>query len=233
MDLSAAEIRVLGCLIEKERTTPDQYPLTTNSLRLACNQRSNREPVVEYDERTVDAAMLSLRERKLARTVVGGGRTSKHRHVLGEAWDLDDEEVAVLCVMALRGPQTPGELRTRTERMVDFSSLEHIERVLERMAARPEPLAVNVGRRPGQKEERWAHLLAEEIAWPEAAPARVASGYGGDGNRSGSSGAAAGGRVTAERLTELEEEVRSLSSDLDVLRRQFDRLCEQLGVEPD
>ena len=123
--------------------------------------------MVAYDERTVDAAMLALRERKLARTIVSGGRTSKHRHVLGEAWDLDDEELPILCVLALRGPQTPGELRTRTERMVELSSLDHVQRVLERLAARGEPLVVNVGRRPGQKEERWAHLLAEEIAWPE------------------------------------------------------------------
>ena len=244
MDLSAAEIRVLGCLIEKERTTPDQYPLTTNSLRLACNQRSNRDPLVAYDERTVDAAMLTLRERKLARTLVSGGRTSKHRHVLGEAWDLDDEELPVLCVLALRGPQTPGELRTRTERMIELSSLDHVQRVLERLAARGEPLVVNVGRRPGQKEERWAHLLAEEIAWPEPPPQPPRPGLAPTGGWESPAVGAPGARsaaaepgggvaaVDAERLAELEEEVQSLSSDLEVLRRQFDQLCEQLGVEP-
>ena len=237
MDLSAAEIRVLGCLIEKERTTPEQYPLSTNALRLACNQRSNRDPVVAYDDRTVDAAMLALRERKLARTLVSGGRTSKHRHVLGEAWDLDDEELPVLCVLALRGPQTPGELRTRTERMVELSSLDHVERVLERLAGRGEPLVVNVGRRAGQKEERWAHLLAEEIAWPDPprpGPSPLATAWttapSGTSGAAGVASGAAGG--TAERLSELEEEVRSLTSDLEVLRRQFDQLCEQLGVEP-
>jgi uncharacterized protein YceH (UPF0502 family) len=232
MDMSAEEIRVLGCLIEKERTTPAQYPLTTNALRLACNQRSNREPVVDYEDRTVDSAMLALRERKLARTVVSGSRMAKHRHVLGEAWDLDDEEVVVLCVLALRGPQTLGELRTRTDRMIEFSSLDHVQRVLERLAARGEPLVVNVGRRVGQKEERWAHLLAEEIAWPDPpAPAARISQFGSEA--SGASGASGAGRVTVERVTELEEDVRSLTSDLDLLRRQFDQLCDQLGVEPD
>jgi uncharacterized protein YceH (UPF0502 family) len=231
MDLSAAEIRVLGCLIEKERTTPDQYPLTTNSLRLACNQKSNREPVVDYDERTVDQAMLALRERRLARTVVGGGRTSKHKQVLGETWGLDAEEQAVLAVLALRGPQTVGELRIRTERMVELPSLQAVERVLDRLAARPEPLVANMGRRAGQKEERWAHLMAEEVAWPEpsVAAARPYHEAGRDGS-SGSGGSAGG---LAQRVAELEEEVRSLNSDLDLLRRQFDQLCDQLGVEPD
>lgn len=223
MDMSAEEIRVLGCLIEKERTTPEQYPLTTNSLRLACNQKTNREPVVDYDERTVDRAMLALRERKLARTVVGGGRTSKHKHVLGETWGLSDEESAVLSVLAVRGPQTVAELRTRTERMANIGSLEAVQKVLERLAARPEPLVTCVGRRPGQKEERWAHLLAEEIDWPETTT--FPSPSGGSPSASGSRGG------TAQRIEELEEEVRSLSSDLELLRRQFDQLCSQLGVE--
>jgi uncharacterized protein YceH (UPF0502 family) len=233
MDLSAEEIRVLGCLIEKERTTPAQYPLTTNALKLACNQRSNREPVVDYEDRTVDSAMLGLRERKLARTVVSGSRMAKHRHVLNEAWDLDDEEVAVVCVLALRGPQTLGELRTRTDRMVEFSSLDHVERVLERLAARGEPLVVNVGRRVGQKEERWAHLLAEEIAWPEPPTLGARSSQFSQPGPAPSGGSAGGGGISAERVTELEEDVRSLTSDLDLLRRQFDQLCDQLGVELD
>jgi uncharacterized protein YceH (UPF0502 family) len=222
MDLSAEEIRVLGCLIEKEHTTPDQYPLTTNALRLACNQKSNREPVVDYEERTVDRAMLGLRERKLARTVVGSGRTSKHKHVLGEAWGLTTAEAAILSVLAVRGPQTVAELRTRTERMADIGSPDAVQKVLEAMASRLEPLVTCVGRRPGQKEERWAHLLAEEIDWPEAPPLSSTPSGPGGGTRS----------ATAQRVEELEEEVRSLSSDLDLLRRQFDQLCEQLGVDP-
>jgi uncharacterized protein YceH (UPF0502 family) len=224
MDMSPEEIRVLGCLVEKERTTPDQYPLTTNALRLACNQKTNREPVVDYEERTVDRAMLGLRERKLARTVVGGGRTSKHKHVLGEAWGLSTEESAVLSVLAVRGPQTVAELRIRTERMADMGSVDAVQRVLDRLAARPEPLATCVGRRPGQKDERWAHLLAEEIDWPETTTFSSSSGPS-----SGSSGGRGG---VAQRVEELEEEVRSLSSDLELLRRQFDQLCGQLGVDP-
>ena len=224
MDLSAEEIRVLGCLVEKERTTPDQYPLTTNALRPACNQKSGRDPVVDFDERTVDGAMLGLRERKLARTVLGGGRTAKHKHVLGETWGLDDDEMAVLAVLALRGPQTAGELRTRTDRMAALRSPEAVEAVLERLAARGEPLTARVGRRPGQKDDRWAHLLADEVAWPEPVHDAADPGTGSSvgGARSG----------LAQRVDELEEEVRSLSSDLDLLRRQFDQLCEQLGASP-
>jgi len=222
MDLSAEEIRVLGCLVEKEKTTPDQYPLTTNSLRLACNQKTNRDPVVDFDERTVDAAMLNLRERKLARTVVGGGRTNKHKHVLGETLDLDDREVSLLGVLALRGPQTPGELRTRTERMVGFDSLDSVVDTLEDLAGRDDPLVVRLERRPGQKEDRYAHLLAGEVQWPAASPI-VELGAGGS----------AGGRpALAARVDELEEEVRSLTSDLDLLRRQFDQLCDTLGEHP-
>ena len=168
---------MLGCLVEKDRTTPDQYPLTTNSLRLACNQKTNREPVVDYDERAVDTAMLKLRERGLARTVKGDGRALKHKHVLGDAWSLDDQEVAVLAVLGLRGPQTAGELRTRTERMVGFDSLDAVVATLDRLAGRTEPLAMRLERRPGQKEERYAHLLAEEIEWPET----VVGDVGGSG----------------------------------------------------
>jgi hypothetical protein len=224
MDLTDEEIRVLGCLVEKERTTPDQYPLTTNALRLACNQKTNREPVVDYDERSVDAAMLRLRERGLARTVKGDGRALKHKHVLGEVWRLDDQELAVLAVLALRGPQTLGELRTRTERMAAFESLTDVSDTLDRLAAQAEPLTARLERRPGHKEDRYAHLLAEEIAWPEAAS--------GDGD-GGAAASNAGRSGLAARVEELEEEVQSLRSDLDLLRTQFDKLCDILGEHPD
>ena len=164
--------------------------------------------------------------------MVGGGRTSKHKHVLGEAWGLDHAEVGVLAGLALRGPQTPAELRTRTERMAGLATPEAVQDVLDRLAARPEPLVVRVGRRPGQKEERWAHLLAEEIAWPQGADAHGSAAAGLAASPGGIGGAAGRGGVAA-RVEELEEEVRSLSSDLELLRRQFDQLCEQLGVEPD
>ncbi len=160
MDLSAEEIRVLGCLVEKERTTPDLYPLTTNALRSACNQKTNRDPVLDLAVRDVDAALLSLRDRRLARTVLGGGRASKHRHVLEEAWGLDPAEIAVVAVLALRGPQTPGELRARTERLTAFATTDEVVAVLDALADRADPLVTCLGRRPGQKEDRWAHLLS-------------------------------------------------------------------------
>jgi uncharacterized protein YceH (UPF0502 family) len=160
VELTSEQVRVLGCLIEKERTTPDQYPLSTNALVTACNQRSSRDPVVSYDDRVVDQAMLELRQQGLARTVrPTGTRGHKHRHVLHEAWSLDDEELAVLAVLMLRGAQTPGELRTRTERYVDLD-MSTVEAVLDRLADREPPLAANLGRRPGQSQDRWTHVLS-------------------------------------------------------------------------
>jgi uncharacterized protein YceH (UPF0502 family) len=181
MELTAEQVRVLGCLIEKERTTPDQYPLSTNALVAACNQRSSREPVVSYDDRAVDQAMLELRQLGLARTVrPTGTRGHKHRHVLDEAWHLDDEELAVLAVLMLRGAQTPGELRTRTERYIDLD-MAAVEEVLARLAERELPLAANLGRRPGQSQDRWMHVLSGSTAAPsvpEASPPPVIAGSG-------------------------------------------------------
>lgn len=158
-DLTAEQIRVLGALIEKERTTPDQYPLSTNALVAACNQKNNRDPVVAYDARLVDTTMLSLREGGLARTVrPTGNRAHKHRHVLDEAWHLDDGQLAVLAVLMLRGPQSAGELRTRTERYIDGADTATIEAILSELAGLDEPLAVNIGRDAGQSQDRWAHL---------------------------------------------------------------------------
>jgi uncharacterized protein YceH (UPF0502 family) len=230
MELSQEEIRVLGCLVEKERTTPDQYPLSTNALRLACNQKTNREPIVEYNDVVVDQTMLALRQAGLARTVSGMGmRASKHKHVLGEAWGLSDQELALLCVLMLRGPQTVGELRGRSDRMSSFVSLGEVEAVLGTLAGRPDPLVVRLERRPGQKEERWAHLLTGEAPeWDET----PATGWAPRANASSGSGGGSASAL-AQRVTELEEDVRSLTSDLEVLRRQFDALCETLGEHPD
>ena len=162
MKLTAEQTRVLGCLAEKEATTPDAYPLSTNALVLACNQRSSRDPVVDYDESTVTATMVSLRELDLARTARGeGSRVYKHSHLLREALGLDAAALAVLSVLMLRGPQTAGELRTRTERQHVFASLDSVEATLEDLAARDEPLVERLARAPGQKEARWAQLLTE------------------------------------------------------------------------
>ncbi len=185
MILTGPEIRVLGCLIEKAHTTPDHYPLTTNSLVTACNQKTNRDPVVEYDARTVSEAMLSLRGAGLARTITGSGRTEKHRHVVDEALGLDVGAQSVLAVLLLRGPQTPGELRLRTDRYLSFDSVEAVEEVLAQLAARDEPLVTNLGRAPGQSQDRWMHLLGDpnEVPEPGAVVAEVAAPGGSFGDR--------------------------------------------------
>lgn len=160
--LTAAQLRVLGSLIEKERTTPDLYPLTTNALVAACNQRNNRDPIVAYDDRLVDATVLTLREEGLARTVrPTGNRAHKHRHVVDEAWGLDGGQLAVLAVLMLRGPQTVGELRSRTERYDTGDRPIDVAAVLESLAALADPLAVDVGRAPGQSQDRWMHLAGD------------------------------------------------------------------------
>lgn len=160
MDADAVELRVLGCLLEKQRTTPDQYPLTLNALRLACNQATNRDPVVDYDEETVRGGVARLRRRGWVRFASGqGSRSAKYRHLLDEALRLDGAEQAILTVMLLRGPQTPGELKGRGDRLHHFDALADVERTLERLIERE--YAVKFARRPGQKEDRFGHLLGE------------------------------------------------------------------------
>jgi uncharacterized protein YceH (UPF0502 family) len=177
VELRPEEARVLGCLVEKEATTPDAYPLSTNALLLACNQRTSRDPVVDYDESVVTAALISLRERGLVRTSRGeGSRVYKHAHLLPRALGLSPPELAVLSVLMLRGPQTPGELRARTERQHRFASVEEVERALSALAAREEPLAGELPRGPGQKETRWRHLLGNgDGAAAEPAPTDATS----------------------------------------------------------
>src|SRR5512142_3363437 len=158
MDLDATEVRVLGSLIEKQRTTPDQYPLSLNALRLACNQSTNRDPVTHYDEQTVRDAAQRLSKYGLTRLASGhSSRAIKYRHLAEEALNLGREELAVLCVLLLRGPQTPGELKGRSERMAHLDSLEAVDRVLDALGQRG--YARRLDRRPGQKEDRFTHLL--------------------------------------------------------------------------
>jgi uncharacterized protein len=162
MVLSTEEARVLACLIEKEATVPDSYPLTLNALRLACNQSTNRDPVVAYDDRTVEAALLSLKSMGLVRFVhpSHGGRTIRYRHVADERWHLSRSELAVLAVLVLRGPQTAGEVRPRVERQRSDDDAT-VEEILDTLAARsPEPFAALLERRPGERDARWAHLLS-------------------------------------------------------------------------
>jgi len=169
VDADPVEIRVLGSLVEKRRTTPDAYPLSLNALRLACNQATSREPVVDYDEPTIRAALTKLSNRGWVRLASGpSSRAIKYRHLMEDALGLGDAELAVLAVMMLRGPQTLAELKTRTERMHRFESLDEVEQTLATLAERE--LAVRIPRRPGQKEDRYGQLLG---GGEEAEPARA------------------------------------------------------------
>ncbi len=181
MEFTAEELRVLGCLIEKQATTPDQYPLSTNTLVNACNQKSNREPVTDYSERTVMDAMLLVRQKGLAR-MNSSGRTDKHRHILDDALGLDRDQLALLAVLMLRGPQSAGELKTRTERYptsqgTGFESIDDVEAVLARLAEGVDPFVANIGRASGQSQDRWAHLLGDGVpdvhVVHDAAPGRL------------------------------------------------------------
>ena len=211
--LTDVEVRVLGSLIEKETTTPDYYPLSLNALTNACNQTSNREPVVHYDESTVARAVDTLRKRSLVRVVQqSGSRVSKYRHLVNETMGLIARQTAIMGVLMLRGPQTLAELRTRTERLVSFESLEDVETTLEQLINRqPSPLAVRLPRRAGQKEIRYAHLLSGEVTFdtPDPEPIR------GDArpDRLG---------VLETTVEELRKEVADLRNQLDAFRKQFE-----------
>jgi uncharacterized protein YceH (UPF0502 family) len=171
MDLSASELRVLGCLLEKQRTTPDAYPLSLNALRLACNQSTNRDPVVQYDDAVLRDALHRLERRGYTRLASGAGsRAPKYRHLLAEALPMAEDEQAVVCVLMLRGPQTPGELKQRTERMHSFADLGGVHETLERLIGRR--LVAALERRPGQKEERYEQLLGGDAEVPDG-PARA------------------------------------------------------------
>jgi uncharacterized protein YceH (UPF0502 family) len=174
LELGPAERRVLGCLLEKQRTTPDVYPLTLNSLRSACNQATNRDPVVEYDDTVLRAALHRLERRGLIRLASGrGSRAPKYRHLLADALPMSSDEEAVMCVLMLRGPQTPGELKGRAGRMHAFAGLESVQQTLTRLIERR--LVSRLGRRPGQKEERYAQRLADVEGAGEESPQAAAA----------------------------------------------------------
>jgi uncharacterized protein YceH (UPF0502 family) len=205
MEPDAVEIRVLGCLIEKQRTTPDVYPLTLNALRLACNQSTNREPVVDYDENTIRTAIERLVQRRWATLASWSNRRSmKYRQTLDGALGLSDAEVSVLGVLMLRGAQTPGELKTRTERLHPFGDMGELGGTLERLIERD--LVTRLDRRPGQREERYRHLLAEgaEETLPAGPP--------------------------PEEPAPGDERIRRIESQLDELRSEIRALREELGA---
>lgn len=202
--LNPAEVRVLGALIEKEITTPDYYPLSLNALMAACNQSSNRFPVVHFDEGEVGAAADSLREKGLVHLVDRGeSRVLKYRHVLYEAMDLGRPAIAVMCVLLLRGPQTIGEIRTRSNRLYDFTSLEDVETTMNALMSGGLPLVVRLPRQAGQKEARYAHLLSGSVvvsdvdAEPESEP-------------------------QLDRIGKLEREVEELKIQFAQFRKQFE-----------
>ncbi len=211
--LTDTEVRVLGCLLEKESTTPEYYPLSLNALMVACNQKTNRDPVVAYDEDTVAEAVDKLWAKDLARPAsFTSGRVKKYEHSIQEVFNLGRRELALLCVLMLRGPQTAGELRDRAERIHAFSDLEEVERCLEGMMARqPDPLAARLPKLPGTKEPRYVHLLAGEVnvaaLTAEPPPARPD-----------------GGRLAAleSEVQALRAEVRELRQELTEFRRQFE-----------
>ena len=214
--LTDVEARVLGSLIEKEMTTPEYYPLSLNALTNACNQSSNREPVVQYDEATVGDAVESMRKRALVRAVQqSGSRVMKYRHLLGETMTLDARQAALLGVLLLRGRQTLAELRTRASRLTSFESLEEVESVLTELSSRsPSSLVVRLPRRPGQKEARYAHLLSGEVTVDTSEPPAAVAGRP----------AADGERIAAleEGIQELRSEVADLRHQLEAFRKQFE-----------
>lgn len=207
-ELTAAELRVLGALIEKESTTPEYYPMTLNSLVAACNQKTNRWPVTDYTESDVLAALDGLKARGYAASIVGNGRVTKYAQRFTERINLGRRETAILCVLMLRGPQTPGEIKGRTERMYSFGDLEETETVLHKMMERAEgPLAQKLGHVPGTKEARYAQTLGGAVD-----PAALAQG----------GGLAGGG--SADRMAALEAEVARLREEVGELRRRLDEV---------
>ena len=208
------EARVLGSLVEKQVTTPEYYPLTLNSLTLACNQKNNRTPVTAYDETTVAQALETLREKNLAYVFYGStSRVPKYKHVLPEVMHLSQAEMALICVLLLRGPQTPGELATRAYRLYEFSGLEEVESTLNSLISRePDPLVTRLPRQPGQKEARFAHLLSGEVSieaiHEDVAPARSRGG-------------------ASDRMAALEAEVETLRGEVLALRQQFEGFKKQ------
>lgn len=225
MALTSEEARVLGCLLEKERTTPDTYPLSLNALVAACNQSTNRAPVVHYDDATVEAALDGLRERGLARRgVYPGSRVIKYRHSLDEELKLGPDESALLCVLLLRGPQTPGELKSRTERLHAFAGLTELEDALDRLANREEPLARRLPRGAGQKEVRVAELLSDEGASP-----LVGSPGATDRQVVGDTGGTSPPRAYPELPGEMAARLAALEAEVAALRAEVEGLRDALG----
>jgi len=212
--LSEIECRIVGALIEKQLTTPEYYPLTLNALTAACNQKNNRDPVVSYDEKTVAAALEELRDRNLIYVFYGStSRVPKYKHMMPSYYELEPPDVAVMCVMMLRGPQTLGELRERTGRLHQFSGLGEVQETLDSLMRREDPLVMKLERQAGQKEARFAHLLSGEIDVEAFAAAQV--------SRVSRSSPDPG------RIEKLEDEVAGLRADIEGLKQAFQEFQKQ------
>jgi len=211
--LTQAEARVVGSLVEKQLTTPEYYPLTLNALTAACNQKSNRDPVMSLGETELMSAIDSLRDKNLVYLYYGtGSRTVKYKHMVPSVYDLDEAGVAIVAVLLLRGPQTIGEIRERTGRLHEFGGLDEVQQALDELTRRDEAIVLKLERQPGQKEARYAHLLSGEVAQEAitASPRAVASGG-----------------ASNERIEKLETEVESLRSELAEFRATFDEFRKQ------
>ena len=207
-ELNAIEVRVLGSLMEKSRTTPDYYPMTINGLTAACNQKSSRKPVVQYEEETVAEALNSLKKRGLASTATGGSiRSVKYKHNFAIVFPVIPAEVAVICLLMLRGPLTAGEINTNSARLFDFDSIEEIQEILVKLSSEEWPFLVQLPKRPGQKEVRFAHLLAGE-------PDLAEDDYTVEAGTKSNSG--------------LEARVATLETELAALKQAFEELMKQL-----
>jgi uncharacterized protein YceH (UPF0502 family) len=216
--LNEYELRALGALVEKQISTPDYYPMTLNALVNACNQKNHRDPVVSFDETIVARALDSLREKNLAYVFHGSeSRTPKYGHLFPKAFDLSEAEVPLVCVLILRGPQTSGELRSRTQHLRGFESLAEVETLLQGLSLRDDPLILKLPRQPGSRESRFAHLLGGpvEVEQREAAPHQGAS--------------IQKNQADNDKIAKLEEEVASLRQELSELKQQFTEFKKELG----
>ncbi len=208
--LTEIETRILGSLVEKQLTTPEYYPLTMNALVAACNQKSNREPVVSYDEATVERAIERLRGKNLVYIFYGSSsRVPKYKHSLPSVYELEPSETAVICVLMLRGAQTIGEIKERTNRLYEFRDLNDANETLEALMKRDEPLIVKLERQPGQKDARYAHLLCGEPIIPVFTPRPHSS------------------HAENERIEKLEQELQSLRTEFDSFRQSFEEFKKQ------
>jgi len=224
LDLST--LRVLGSLLEKQMSTPEYYPLTLNALMNACNQSSNRDPVLSLDESTIVKGLEALRDEKLAWAVnAAGSRTTKYEHAIRERFDLSEQEAAVLCELILRGPQTPGELRARTARLYPFKDLSEVDAALSCLTEASEPLVVALPRQPGSREIRYMHLLAPASDPRETQPFRLSPA---DPRETRPMASMASSSAAAAEMQNLREEIDTLRAELQQLREAFEAFRSQL-----